>query len=265
MKENINIDAVIQAVYPAFTKTEKKIADYFLSGQLQGMTYTLEELSKEIGVSPSSVMRFAHKCGYSSLRSLEFDISNAHYLKKIISTREYAGSAARVFNNLHQQLTICENALKSEDVAETARKLAKADVVICLGEGYSAYTAELVSYMFLRSGIFSVTHTSVLRSNEAYIMGRKNAVVLAFSVSGETDFTVRTAEVYSRAGSPVISFTNGLRSKLARMSDCIFFTPTSTDLTVYKNTLSSDAEISAVSLCQLILSKYLEIRKGDME
>ena len=56
------------------TKTEQKIADYFLSNrELVGQLPT-SELAKNIGVSEASIIRFSRSIGYKGFSDMKNDI-----------------------------------------------------------------------------------------------------------------------------------------------------------------------------------------------
>ena len=57
--------------FEEMTKSERKIATYFLGHPHDGAFYTLERLSEEIGISTTSVIRFARRIGFSGFKPFQ--------------------------------------------------------------------------------------------------------------------------------------------------------------------------------------------------
>ena len=72
--ENIIANRVRQV---PLTKTQQKIADYFIRNpERVGMCSSME-VAKEIGVSDASIIRFARTIGYEGFTDLKNDIYNS--------------------------------------------------------------------------------------------------------------------------------------------------------------------------------------------
>lgn len=61
----------IRENFEELTKSERKIATYFLGHQNDCVFYTLERLSEEIGVSTTSVIRFARRIGFAGFKPFQ--------------------------------------------------------------------------------------------------------------------------------------------------------------------------------------------------
>ena len=65
-----NIFHTIEALWPEYTKTERKLARFILDEQQNVTNMTMADLADEAGVSEGSVVRFLNKLGLKKLIDL---------------------------------------------------------------------------------------------------------------------------------------------------------------------------------------------------
>lgn len=75
-----------------FTASERKVADYILKNPSEVTFNTVNELSKKVNTSTTTIMRLAVKMGYSGYSSLQHDVQNF--------MRDRAAPQARLISNL---------------------------------------------------------------------------------------------------------------------------------------------------------------------
>ena len=66
--------AKIQEMYSTFTPSQRNVADYFLKNYDSCAFLTLDDIALRIGVSTTTVIRFARTMGYRGYSELQRDI-----------------------------------------------------------------------------------------------------------------------------------------------------------------------------------------------
>ena len=72
-----NIFHTIQALWPEYTKSDKKVATFILDQQQNITNMTLADIAEEAGVSEGSVVRFLNKLGIKKLIDLKLSIAKS--------------------------------------------------------------------------------------------------------------------------------------------------------------------------------------------
>lgn len=223
----MDILTTIQATYPNMTKTEKKVADFILN-EPDGHYFlhvTLNQLAEVSGVGQASVMRMINTCGYSSYRAFMAELSQARYRESAdrVDSRRRGSSLA---DNWSEVLQLCQSSLKQEELTLAAQILTRADFIICLGYGNSAHIAALAASHLRRTGLVAALNVPGEISYTANdFPPHMRAVVLSFSISGETTDVVRISKEYADNGLCVIALTGRTESALAKLANFTFFTP----------------------------------------
>lgn len=220
--------ATLQSLYPSFTKTEKKIIDFILADPDSHiyMSLTLDDLATQAGAGQASVMRLIKKCGYPTFRSFMGAIHQSKYENTLASRLASRQAGSSLFDDVTRQLNLCAENLKKEDLRLAAQCIRKADFVVCVGYGNSSHVASLVAARMRRENIFCTTHIP----GEIILAGycaqeHKRAVVLCFSVSGETHEVLQAAQRYAQHGSCIVAITSHVESTLAKMANLTFYAP----------------------------------------
>jgi DNA-binding MurR/RpiR family transcriptional regulator len=98
--------------------------------------------------------------------------------------------------------------------------------VVCTGLGNSAHVASLVSARLRREGLVAISIVPGEIDLAGTFMARSvRAVVLVFSVSGESEETIKIANRYVRNGSCVVAITSHVESTLSKLSNITFYAP----------------------------------------
>lgn len=223
----MNVLTAIQATYPNMTKIEKKVADFIL-GEEDGHYFlhvTLNQLASEIGVGQASVMRMINTCGYTSYRSFMAELSQTRYQESAdrMGSRRKDSTLA---DNWNEVLQLCQSSLNQEELRLAAETLTHAEFVICTGFGNSAHIAALAASHLRRNGFLATLSVpGEIGFTVKDFPPNMRAVVLAFSISGETEEILRYGKEYADEGLCVIALTGRTESTLAKLANFTFFTP----------------------------------------
>lgn len=217
----------IQVAYSNMTKTERKVADFIL-GENDGHYFlhvTLNQLACEADVGQATVMRMINACGYSSYRAFMADLSQALYQNSAqdLMKRKAGNTLVEDWSDI---LQICQSSIDPELLRLSAETICHADFVICMGYGNSNHIAALAASHFRRIGLVATQNIPGEISYSTDIFSPKmRAVVLVFSITGETPEVIRIAKEYAESGVCVIALTGRSESSLAKLANITFFTP----------------------------------------
>ena len=97
----------IAAQTPAFTNSQKNVADYIAGHMNKVAFYTLHELAKKIGVSTTTIIRFSRALGYDGFSEMQ----------KAIQEDIYASAAPKA--KLSERLPVTEQLPDNELLSDS--------------------------------------------------------------------------------------------------------------------------------------------------
>ena len=222
--------ATMQTLYPTFTKTEQKIADFLIAETDRHVLlgYTLDGLAQEIGVGQASIMRFVKKCGYTNFRIFLAALYQSRFEQSAAARLARRQEGNSLLDNVTDGLRLCSQNLSHESLSLAAEGMRKADLIVCTGYGNSAHTAALVSARLRRESLVAVqTIPGEIDMSDSLATRSFRVVVLAFSVRGENKPVIDTVVRYAQSGSCCIAITSHVESSLAKLSNITFYAPSS--------------------------------------
>ena len=237
----MNVLASIQAAYPNMTKTEKKLADFIVK-ENEGHYFlhvTLQQLSIDTGGGQATIIRMINTCGYSAYRPFMAELSQVRYQESANQMRERRCKET-LADDWNKVLHLCQSSLNQEMLHMAAQTICRANLIICSGYGNSAHTAALASSHFRRCGLMATAEVpgEIQFSNETF-NEHMRAVLVVFSVTGETIEVLRIAKDYAANGVCVIAVTGRTESTLAKLANFTFFSPSQVAMRTHGRWLDS--------------------------
>ena len=215
-----NIFHTIEALWPEYTKTERKLARFILDEQQNVTNMTMADLADEAGVSEGSVVRFLNKLGLKKLIDLKLSIAK--------SAEEQRPSGPSLPAVVEQEfLNVVEGTASLADhdgLHRAVDLLEQSDHVYFFGVSVSGIAARTGQNSFMRMGkpVHSVEEGH-MQMIAAASMTPRDAVVV-FSLSGNTRDVCEAAALARQQGAHIISITSYLNSQLVRISDVVLRT-----------------------------------------
>ena len=225
---NRDLMRVIQSKFTRLSKGQKMIADFILKHYDKAAFMTAAKLGQNVGVSESTVVRFAIELGYEGSPELQKS------LQELVKTKLTAVQRLELTNDLVDE----ENALKSvlkadmENIRTTMEKVnqrtfdAFVDTIV---EGKKVYIIGLRSssalseflgfYLNLILNNVEVLHHGMSDIYEQLLHLGEGDVVIGI---GFPRYSIKTVQVLKFArgrGAKIISLTDSLLSPLASVSD----------------------------------------------
>ena len=213
------------------TKAENKICDYIEEYMNSSIYMTVTEIANNCGVGEATVTRFCRKLGFRSF--LEFKMTMAQEFKNNgYNDEDFDGEALSENDSLSSfvkkiydtNINSLEETLKKIDytkIEEVSDILVNAKRIFFTGVGHSGVIAEDAYYKFMKIGLscncYRDNHTLVMMAS----LMKEDDVLFIISNSGNTDEINIAAETARENNVKVISITENLLSKLARVSDYV--------------------------------------------
>jgi len=197
-------------IIASFNELETSLYNYIMQNSDKVAYMRIRELADETHVSTATILRFCRKLNCEGFS--EFKVKLKMHFEENEKTV--------IKNSQHSLVEFFERTLKGdlEEKIKTAAELVHtADNVIFIGIGSSGILAEYGARYFSSLGKFSMYIKDPHFPIHSKL--RTNSVIIALSVSGETNFTITHLHQLKQEGSKIISVTNNKLSTVAKISD----------------------------------------------
>lgn len=212
-----------------FSKGQKKIARFILEHYEKAAFMTASKLGSAVGVSESTVVRFAFELGYDGYPKLQKVLQD--FIKsKLTSVQRIEVSNVRlaeadVLNNILNsdidkiRLTLEE--VNREEFARVVELLLSAEHIYILGVRSSASLAGFLGFYFnLIFDNVKLIHTnSVSEMFEQILRVKKGDAVIGISFPRYSSRTIKALNYAKDQGAAVVALTDSILSPLARRAD----------------------------------------------
>ncbi|MGG1662567.1 MurR/RpiR family transcriptional regulator [Brevibacillus sp. NRS-1366] len=247
---------LIKEKYPDLSPGQKKVAEFLVTSLEQSSLYTISQISREVGVSETTVIRLAYALGLNSFSEMQKMIREEmlsykyHSSQSIsISEREEVKDTnifAHSIQHEKRMLDYLVNQVREEDIWKTAELLIKADRVF-VGGFRESYTAAYWLYYTLnqlRDHVFGSSPTGYIP--ETLCNFTENSVVILFSQPRYSKESLVLAEQAIKQKATLIAMTDRPLSPIGQLATIT--------LTIGENTeIFSDHVLPHLSLSQLIV------------
>jgi DNA-binding MurR/RpiR family transcriptional regulator len=219
----------IQTSMPEFSKGQKLIANYIINHYDKAAFMTAARLGEIVGVSESTVVRFAIELGYDGYPKLQ------RVLQELIKSKLTSVQRMEVSSNRISEDNILKSVLQSDmekikitldeidlDVFNNVvESLLKAKKIYILGVRSSAPLASFLGFYFniIFDNIRLVHTTSVSEMFEQIIKVTEEDVVIGISFPRYSKRTIKAMQFVKSQGAAVIAITDSSESPLAETAD----------------------------------------------
>lgn len=227
--QNHDLIAKIEECLPKLSKGQRLIARYIVSNYDKAAYMTASALGNEVGVSESTVVRFANEMGFDGYPQLQQQIRETVRVR-LTSVQRVEAANSRFEEN---EVLACSLNADMENIKATLENIDKeafvkavdmmlgARNIYILGMRSSAALAEFMSYYF---GLLfdNVRHIRSAGGSEVFehiMKVHPDDVFVAISFPRYTTSIVNAAEYASRAGAKVVAITDSLSSPIVTNAD----------------------------------------------
>lgn len=243
------IEQVLRPYMKNLNKTETKIAAYFIEVNHTIINKTISELSREIGVSESTIFKFVKKIGYGGFQDFKISLASNYKndTEQAIKTNVFSDiSENDSLNDIFQKVIIPKvkfleyllETINEELIEEAVKMIHQSDTLFFSGVGGSSVIAYDSFHKFLRTE-FQCQFISDFNLQLTYSKKiDENCLAFLFSHSGTTKEVIELATSLKKNGAKIISLTGNYGTPLEELSD-ISFVVSSEESALRSQTLSS--------------------------
>ena len=230
MMKNKNSDLItmIENNMENFSKGQKLIANFIINHYDKASFMTAAKLGAEVGVSESTVVRFANEIGFDGYPALQKEL-NKLVKSKLTSIQRMEISSARIkdSNVLKSVLLSDMEKIKAtleeidlESFDNVVESILKAKKIYILGVRSSAPLASFLGFYFnlIFNNVRLVHTTSVSETFEQIIYASKGDVVIGISFPRYSMRTINAMKFAKKKGATVIAITDSNDSPLTENS-----------------------------------------------
>lgn len=225
--------AVISGGNIRFSKGQKLIAKYILENYDKAAFMTAGKLGMTVGVSESTVVRFAADLGYDGYpgmrKALQEMIRNRlTSVQRIEVAKDLMGDSdvlKAVLSSDMEKLQKTIDDIDREHFNDAVDAIIRADHIYIVGMRSSAALSSFIGYYLnlMRDNVHLLHDTAVSEVYEQILRIGKGDVFLAVSYPRYSSRTVKAMRFAKQAGATIISLTDGESSPLVSMSDITLY------------------------------------------
>lgn len=225
---NIDIFALINSRYNAFTNTERKVADFIKENGRDVLYMSITDLADACHAGESSIFRFCKTLDLKGYQ--EFKIVLAHSIaiedetppqisSEITLNDSIEDLSSKILASNIEAITETYNLLDVQHIQVATELLVNANRIHFFGVGSSGVSALEAKNKFMRITNKTEYSADVHFQMMSAALMEKNDVSVIFSYSGSTKDTLEIAEVVKEKGAKIIVITRFVKSPLTAFSD----------------------------------------------
>ena len=212
-----------------FSKGQRRIAEYMLRNYDKAAFMTANLLGKTVGVSESTVVRFATELGYSGYPQMqkalqELVLNNLTSVQRMGVTNDRMGKGdllSAVLQADAEKVRKTAETISSSAFQNAVDAMLQARRIYLIGVRSASTLANFMGYYlnYMFDSVHTVTASGTGEMFEKLVNVGRNDVVIAFSFPRYSSVTVKGAEYCRSVGATVIGLTNSSLSPLADSCD----------------------------------------------
>ncbi|MDY0304444.1 MAG: MurR/RpiR family transcriptional regulator [Sphaerochaeta sp.] len=250
----------IRTKYSSLSTKEKKIADFILAHPRESVNPSIEELAERIGISESTMVRFAKKLGYSGYQRFRIALARETIPAELqlFETEVQQGDDVVdvVFRHACATLEETHAKLNRAVIKEAAQLMTGCRSLLLMGLGGSNIVALDAYHKMIRTGLMCQYsgdyHMQLMLASQV----GEGDVALLISHTGNGHDTLALAEELKANGCTLIIMTSNPRSPLAKTGDLV--------ITVNAGRSSVVAESFSARIISLVLVDVLYVEILEM-
>ncbi len=265
MSENFQLR--IENAYPTLSKGHKKIADFIKNNYEKASFMTAASLGKAVGVSESTVVRFASNIGFDGYPELQKYLQEAvkSHLTSVqrmdVAASRYSGDdfIDRAFMTDIEMIKQTRDSISREAFSKSAEAINKAKKIYILGVRSSAALASFAAFYlrFLYENVVLIDTSASSELFEQMFRISEDDVCIAISFPRYSNQTVKALSFAKSRGATIISITDGEMSPIA---------PYATHLLVAKSSMVSfvDSLVAPLSVINALVAASAREKREDV-
>ena len=260
---------ILQEKAPTFSKGQRRIAQYITESYDKAAFMTANRLGKTVGVSDSTVVRFAVDLGFDGYPSMqkamqEMVRNRLTSVQRIEVANDRIGDQDVVSMVLHadmEKLRQTDETISREDFGAAVNAIIAAKRVYILGVRSAAPLANFLGYYlnYMFNNVHVVTGFGAGEMFEKIVGVNSEDVVIAFSFPRYSSSTTRGAQYCRTTGAKVIGITDSRESPLGQCGDHVLIAKS--DMVSLVDSLVAPLSIVNALIVAIAAKKETEVRR----
>ena len=263
----MDILSAIEAHFPNFSKGQKKIANFIIAHTDKAAFMTAARLGSAVGVSESTVVRFAYELGYSGYPELSAALrqvirTQLTSVQRMEVTRDRIGSGNILDEVLSGDMEKIKRTLEEtshEDFENATAAIADARKIYVIGDRSASALARFAHYYLnlMFENVKLVTTTSSSELFEQIMRIGSEDVVIGISFPRYSNMTIQAFSFAARSGAKIVAVTDGPNSPLAK--DATYLLSARSDMNSFVDSL-----VAPLSLLNALLVQVGMLKQDDV-
>lgn len=236
----------VQAGENKLNDLENDIMRYIIALREDLATTTSKEIAEHFFVAPNTIVRLAHKLGFSGFTELKNS-----YLASLDRNRYTIETLP-----LDTQLIQTKDLLNDRTIDAVVQLIEDASHIVFFCSGFSKYPclemAEKLKIMGKNTDTLSERH--VMR-HYAELLG-KNDLVFSVSVSGETAVSIDATSIAKSRGCKIVTLTGFSKNSLSKLADYPIFT---VQKEIRLGSMDLDSRLMFYYVFELIFERFFKV------
>ena len=227
----MNLLTQINDKMPGFSKGQKLIANYITGHYDKAAFMTASKLGNTVGVSESTVVRFATELGYDGYPKMqkamqEMIRDKLTSVQRIEVTKNRFGNSDILSNVLNQDIEKIRKTIEEtskEDFTNAVRAIANARTIYIFAVRSSAALASFLGYYYslIFENVKVISNYGETEIYEKLFRIGENDVIIGISFPRYSNAAVKAMTFARRRGAKVIALTDSMTSPLCTLSDYV--------------------------------------------
>ena len=223
---NENLLGAISENMGSFSKSQKRIAQFILKSYDKAAFMTASKLGEAVGVSESTVVRFATELGFDGYPQLQKNLSELirnklTTVQRIEVASEQIGSEGVLDKVLSSDIDKIRKTLEStlrESFENAVNDIAKAKTIYIIGDRSASALARFLQFYFnlIFDNVKLVHTTSLSEMYEQILRIGKDDVLIGISFPRYSKLTAKAFKFAADMGGKIVAITDSTRSPLAK-------------------------------------------------
>ena len=261
--------ALLKEKTPGFSKGQRRIAQYIQESYDKAAFMTASKLGKTVGVSESTVVRFATELGYDGYPEMqkamqEMMVNRLTSVQRIEVTNDRIGGqdvVSAVLQSDMERLRKTSERLDREEFRAAVDALLKARRIYVLGVRSAAALASFFGYYlnYMFSDVHVVTASGANEMFEKIVSVGPEDAVVAFSFPRYSTTIAKGAQYCRSTGATVIGLTDSRMSPLGQNCDHVLLAKS--DMVSLVDSLAAPLSVTNALLVALASDRERELSR----
>lgn len=240
---NMSLIEKISIGMSGYTKTDKLIASYILNNVLEFTLCSISQVSDELGISKTSLIRFAKKMGFDGYLGFRKQLQDEEVLKhssaerfKSLLNGKFVSNAEKMKFKEIESIQQCYDNLDMHAVERMVELLGSGRNVFCAGRDVAGYLAEITAYRFCNYGypFYVLDMDKAIYQHRLMFCGKQD-ILLVFDYPKYSRYIEELVQYAKVKQMTVIVITDYVTCPLIKNADLVFYCDSQTEL--FNNTM----------------------------